>query len=243
MVVAEVYPEQTQRELFLRLGLFNLCFLGAFLVFFLGVAVSTYFRAERFQNEGIDVVATIAARDVELGLSRPNGGGQTEYLFLMVYTTKEGEELRVLRDVGSVFYDAHHVGDEVTIRYLTDDPETFEYNLGSSRQAIGWFLAICLGLAGGMSYLAWRVYRLTKMAVLARRDGVAETVEVTGFVESTYKAGWKDGYHMTWVDAAGVVGRSLKRPEDGYGRIAPGDRITIFRSADGDWWEGDVGSR
>ena len=243
MAVSATYPVQSEKELFMRLGYFNICFLGAFLVLFLVVTVATYFRAEAFESEGIEVVATIEARTVERGARNPNGGPRVERLLTMAYTTQAGEDLRVVRDVGRAYYNAHRVGDEVTIRYLPDDPDTFEYNLGSNARAIGWFAAICAGLLAGMSFLAWQSYGHAKRAVAARREGTVETVEVTGFEESIFKAGWKDGFHMTWVDAAGEAGRSLKRPREDYGQIMPGDRVTLYRSADGVWWDGDVGTR
>lgn len=212
-------------------------------VFTIGLSIGSFYNLRlglAFETRGVEATAQVVAREARR-VSVENGT-KTEYFVTILYDTPDSQE-RKERRVSRALYDQSTGGAQRPIRYLSDAPGTFEFEIGetwSSGQTMRW-IALVLGLVT-LGAIWWRG-GVAVAAIRARKYGASED----GVVVEVKRRRRKHGSHYTlvWRDAHGAIGTSLPSGNPRrYEPYPPHSRIALFRGARGEaWWIGDVGPR
>ncbi|MEO0911800.1 MAG: hypothetical protein AAFY59_02250 [Pseudomonadota bacterium] len=229
-------------KLFLRNWGWMAAFPMLFAVIFGLVAMFEGRKAERLAAEGVDGVALITNKDVEVSYDS-DGDRRTTY---RVYFTIDpnGREHADDDTVGRRFYNSVKVGEEVPVRYWAPDPDVNEIEPGSTGTTI-WITkivsAVTLTIALAWGYFAWEK---GAKAVRMRERGVRRRARVTGLKITNVSVNKRKLVRLMWLDEEGVEGASFMARREKFERWPEGSEVWVYADRAGrrpSVWEGDVG--
>ena len=227
-------------SLFIRLGGWGSLILGVFLVIFTLLSWGQLVIADRLDADGRHTLAAVIdKRMVEV----TDSDGDTDRSYYVTFRFKTALGGRdVERDADSSYFNEVTVGDKVPVRYLLDDPDVVEYDVGQYRRGgvfVRW-LGLFIGLGG--LYTLWRFGSQTNAAILARRDGEKRFADVIGITELNVEINGRRQGRLMWREPDGQTGESLMHSVTKLSNLyKSGDKIVVFRLGDDAFWEGDVG--
>jgi hypothetical protein len=220
---------------------------GVFLMFLavmtvLSTLASFSYLRVGFAMEARGVVVPGTVVDREFVIRHTRRGGDTIYRVTVAYSA-QGAVIRKRREVSRVFYNRYAEGARLTVRYLPDQPQTVEFEIGEQMRS-GWafhWLSLGLGVVViGVSY--WKARRIVA-GIRARRYGEVGTGHSLGYKK--FRFGPIAFYVLQWHDAYGAQGQSLwTRRHRRYDFYPKGTKVRFYRDLTGNmWWIGDVGPR
>lgn len=178
--------------------------------------------------------------------TRTDGNTRTTRRVLYAFEDRAGERHEARHDVSSGFYNSVERGDDVTVRYLPDDPRVSQVEA-----RLGTFVLVWSGLAVPPAliglFLGQRAWRRSTAMLRAAREGVQRSAEVIDHVGSRMKMGDKPvSWHLRWRDGTGAEGQSLGHEWITVSRMAPkGSSISlrIDPKTQQGFWERDLFGR
>ncbi len=116
----------------------------------ISLIVGGYFMNQRLEyfGDSMGVVGTIVRIQESKGTK-----SQNVYHPVVTFTTESGETFTTVGEVGSSSYFDYEIGEQVDVRYLTDNPETAK--LSSFTQM--WLVPV-VALVLGMLFIAAGIY-------------------------------------------------------------------------------------
>lgn len=228
-------------SLYLRLGGWISLILGAILVFLTLISATQLWIADRLDRDGKFAQAVILETRSEVTVDE-DGDESTDYYASFRFKDSRIGGLDYEKRVSRGYFEEVQTGDEVTIRYLRSDPQTFEYEIGQYRRDghIVRYIGLFFGIAGLLTL--WRVGRRATNKLLARKQGEKRFARVTGILEAGRSVNGRRKARLTWQEEDGQTGESLLRDaRELSGRYKAGDQIVVFRLGETSVWEGDVG--
>ncbi len=228
-------------NLFLRMGGWASLIFGVVLVVVTLIATTQLFVADRLDRDGRFTQAVVMDKRFSVSVDSDGDESITYYATFRFKTSEAGGQEHE-RSVGGGFYYENEIGDDVTVRYVRGDPDTFEHEIGQYRRAgnvLRW-VGLLFGIAG--LYTLWRFGNQTNDAIRARRFGEKRMAEVTGIVDTNVKVNDHRQARLTWREEDGQVGQSLMRDRGELSNLyRAGDKVVVFRLDEKAFWEGDVG--
>lgn len=230
-------------NLFLALGGAWLLVLLAVFLFFTVIAQRATHQADRLDAKGIVTDADVLGLSADMAFTGSSGLRKGYRMRYRVFKA-DGSTFMGVEPITAVLYDDLSVGDKITLRYLDQSPIEVEFPVGENRitarvlRIINWVCAVVL--AGGF----WWRGHLANRGVKARREGIAQWVEVTGIRRTGWPVGNKRRYHrLTWRAADGITGESMIDVPEAFSVYEVGDQTVIYRLGANSWWQGDVGPK
>ncbi len=226
-------------SLFVEFGGWAALVLGALLVVFTLFSATALYMADLFDRDGKAAEAVIVDKRIEeKRKSDDNDDVETTHYVTLRFKVKGAPGHTVETDVLKGFYDDVAPGDTRWIRYLVDDPNTVEEDLGMYRRS--GRLMNRIGLVVGVAGLAvlYLVGLRANRAVKARRDGEKRYARVTAITGTRRKSRAR----LEWREEDGATGQSQPHRAAWLSeRYQVGDKIVVFRLGAHAFWEGDVG--
>jgi hypothetical protein len=199
-------------------------------------SVMSYNKAARFDRDGVATLAEVMDRRID------RSGDDDDYYVTFRFDAA-GQRVERERSVSRGLYRTAPWGAMLEIRYLPDQPTTFETYVGQARDnAVS--LQVIAGIAGVAALIIlWVFGGRANRAILARRLGY-RTVAVVDAVIETKNSGRPSGKgYMVWRTADGVRGESLRHPIGTLRAIGRDAEINVYVRKGHSVWEGDVGPR
>ncbi|MDJ0630942.1 MAG: hypothetical protein QNJ44_21975 [Rhodobacter sp.] len=225
-------------SLFFRLGGWLSLICGLALLAVTYFSAGALYLADRLDRAGDLAYAVVADRRA----AATGDEGETTRYVTFTFKARGAGGQTVEVEVPAEYFDAVSVGDELPIRYLSNDPAQIEYDVGGYRRTGERLrrIALALGIAGLVTL--WVFGRAANRAIKVRRDGEKRMATVTRIVEAgSAKTGKKQG-RLAWYEEDGQTGESLRHDlEDLENRYQAGDLIAVYRLGTDAYWEGDVG--
>jgi hypothetical protein len=222
-------------SLFMASGGFMAVALSLFVIFATIMGSMALRQAVQFDQIGMWTTATIA----ETRIRRDDG---TDYLARFEFSVG-GIEVSAERNVGASYFRANPEGATVDIKYLPNQPQSFEFKEGSTQAVakVAQKLALLLGI-GALAAIWFPGYKAAR-GVLARRFDWIGTARVTDIVEVPKKRGPPSRGYMKFQDSEGRIGTSFCYPLPDLHTLGIGNQISVFVRSKEIWWEGDTGRR
>jgi len=214
-------------------------FCALFLVSSLVVTMNASRTAARLDAEGATETATITGMDVaprRPGM-RPRGDRYTvSYAFPVGAASQTGSQT-----VSGSFFRAHAVGDEVPVRYWTQDPALSEIELGEAAYVSQAGIVICLLAALGALGLGRSAWRHAVAASWVARKGQRHRVRILDHEPALFRVNGALLWRATWRAPDGTPGASLRHRKSALPPV--GAEVTILVDPGGrhpSQWEADV---
>ncbi len=231
-------------KLFLRHWGWAAAFPMIFAIVFGLIAMFEGRNAERLEADGVNGIAVITDKDIEIDYDS-DGDRTTTYRLYFTVETPDGDV--VDNDtVGKGFYNSVSIGARTPIRYWRLGPDVNEIEPGSTTTTI-WITkvisAVALTITLAWGYIAWEK---SAKAVRIRERGARRRAKVTGLVNTSVTVNGRRLYRLGWVDDEGVPGKSMMHKPAKLDAFPEGSEIWIYADPAGrkkSWWEGDIGPR
>lgn len=193
-----------------------LAFAALFLI--LGLIFSR--NAARLESQGADAIAIVT----ELR-TRRDSDGDTEYLLRYAFPVG-ADSIEQQTSVSYEFYRSATEGQEIPVRYWTEDPNVNELSRGASA-SMGWIGWIGAGIGGLAALISGRIaWQGAAQARWLARNGVRRQVTVTDHRETLVRVNGRLLWQALWREADGREGASRMAPRDRLPAI--GSQITVL---------------
>lgn len=210
----------------------------------LAIAGEAFLQKRAFDARAVETTGQV----IDKSTTRPRSGDNTRTNRRVRYAFEDqiGERHEARHDVSARFLNGVDRGDDVTVRYLPDDPSVSEVE-----GRLGTFIMVWSGLAMVplLIGLVWgrRIRQRSTAMLRAAREGEQRDALVIDHVGSRMKIGDQPAsWHVLWSDETGVMGKSLGDVWLAVSRQAPrGSTISLRidpRSQQG-FWERDLFGR
>jgi len=190
-------------SLFVEFGGWAAFVLGALLVVFTLFSATSLYMADLFDRDGKAAEAVVVSKRIEETRRSDDNVDTTHYVTLR-FKVKGAPGHTVETDVLQGYYDTVQPGETRWIRYLVDDPNTVEEDLGMYRRSGRLMnrIGLVLGVAGLVALYV--VGTRANRAVQVRRDGEKRYAGVTAITTTRRGRG-----RLEWREEDGATGRSL----------------------------------
>lgn len=210
----------------------------------LAIAGEAFLQKRAFDAQAVETTGQV----IDKSRTRTRDGDSTRTTRRVRYAFEDqtGERHEARHDVSGGFYNSVDRGDDVTVRYLPDDPSVSEVE-----GRLGTFIMVWSGLAMVplLVGLVWgrRIWHRTAAMLRAARQGEQRGALVIDHVGSRMKIGDQPAsWHVLWSDDTGMQGKSLGDVWFAVSRQAPkGSTITlrIDPKTQQGFWERDLFGR
>ncbi len=212
----------------------------------IGIAIPAevmFEEAWRLQMGGATVIGQVSRLWLDTH-SCGHDNMQTCTSYNVAYGFDSGVWRQTQVEVSREFYSALRESGPIAVRYVVSDPTINEVEFGWTLFGAVVFLAFAaaFALVGGL-FLRRRWQEVGRMVHL-RETGVQRQAEVTGSDRTGWVINGQTQYAITWLDEAGILGKSLGRRLQTL--PATGSQITIYADPDGKLpsvWARDSGLR
>ncbi|MCC5986420.1 MAG: DUF3592 domain-containing protein [Pararhodobacter sp.] len=198
-----------------------------FTVAFGAVSLILSAEARQLAQHGVEAEATIVSLDTRTRRDS-DGNRRTTYLVTYRFDLPGGETQRNRDTVSRGYYRSVSRGDQVTMRYLPDDPATAELERGSARRNSILFGLVALVAAGGTGGAAWWFWQRSAAMIRAARRGAKRTARVIAHVDSRARVNDRPLFQLHWMDSAYQEGHSLKHRAEELADWPAGSEITVY---------------
>jgi hypothetical protein len=192
-------------------------------------------NVDRLTNAGADTTAIVTDKR----RSTDSDGG-TDYLVRYRFDVA-GETIEDRQDVSFLFYQTVSEGDEVPVRYWTDDPTLSEIESGDA-SAMAWIGKIGTAITALSALIFGRIaWKRAAHATWMARHGVRRQVTVAEHEMTNVEINDIRQWKATWVEADGRQGATRMANADKL--PAKGSQITILIDPEhrrDSMWEGDL---
>jgi hypothetical protein len=155
---------------------------------------------------------------------------------------ERGTVLTRTENVSEQRYRREKVGEPILVHYAWSQPDkaTLDPRRDRFGAVIFSFFAVLAGCVG-LGLAVWMVGRKLS-AIRALRHGEVREARVTGHQQTSTQVNKVWQYHLLWLDAAGVEGRSLMAPMSKLAAYPVGSVIVVYidpKTGKG-WWDVQV---
>jgi uncharacterized protein DUF3592 len=141
------------------------------------VSVGEWRAARRFERDAVTAQAAVVGSSLDAA-SR-DGNRSTRYLVTYRFTPSNGAALEQTEEIPLELWETLAAGDEVTVRYLVDDPGTARMRAPTPPWVPPLVAALTAAFAALGGFIAWRWWRRLLVLLRVQRNGVAAHATVT----------------------------------------------------------------
>jgi len=228
--------------LFLRMGGWGLIITAIVLLVLYFGAQSKLTVAQRFEANGVPVIATVIRKYTKTDQSGDNN--KTTYWVSFRYSVQGGQALTTDRKVARQIYFKTEPGASFALEYLPDDPKKLQVTPDEHRHTAEALQLVFISVGTVWLYLLWWIGRKAAAGELARRHGARYETQSLGLAKSKVSVNRETLYQLVWRTPEDEEARSVPRKRTKFSGVeVAGTPITIYRGRGRDWWAGDVGNR